>query len=239
VTPGPQRWALLVATQHGMPAAAGMSAGARRAEVRQLLARASAVATHSRIVALIAAGFESDWRELAKDLPPHNLIVSPELDVPLRAIGSALTAIRAREADCSVILIPADHCAAVESFWVTSAQEALRLASAHLDTVYLLHDKPSAEQRPFEAASDMCSSTVVVGATDCLIELCRGTRPARLIEMSTGESIGARARATRTNTVDETERPIKVVRIRSVEEYARLHRGDYTRLPGNFIDVRA
>jgi hypothetical protein len=239
MTLGVPRWALLVATQHGKAAARGMTAEARAQEVRQLLLRAGAVATPSRIVALIASGFENDWRELAADLPAHNLILCSDPDAPLNEIGRALVAIRAREAVCSVILIPADHCAAVETGWVTSAREALRLASAHLDTVYLLHDKPSTGPLPFDASSDMCSSTVVVGATDCLIELCRGTRPARLIELSSTEApAGDETRPFGSSADDEFASTIKIVRIRSIEEYASLQRGEYTHQAGRFIDLR-
>jgi hypothetical protein len=230
------RWALLVATQHGKAAAAGMTAEARRAEMRQLMARAKSLSSPLRTLALITDRFESEWRDMAEDLPPYNLLVDSGSTSPLLAVEQALNAIRAREADCSVILIPADHCAAVESDWVLSAREALNLAAMHRDIVYLLHDKPQ-DPLPFEAATDMCSSTVVVGSTDSLIDLCHGNRPTRLIELTTLEQSDGRGSAT-AKPDGAVEDPIRVVRIRSVEEYARLQRGEYTRAP-SVIDVRA
>lgn len=230
------RWALLVATQHEKSAAAGMTAEARLREMRQLLARAKSIATPLRTLALVSERFESEWRDAAMDLPPHNVLVDRASVSAVAAVETALVAIRAREADCAVVMIPADHCAAVESSWVSSAREALNLAATHLDTVYLLHDKP---QQPlaFDASADLCSSTVVVGSTDSLLDLCRGSRPTHLIELTTTDP-PAPVTSDSPTTVSTRHAPIRIVRIQSLEEYARLQRGDYGRLPA-LIDVRA
>jgi len=204
-----------------------MTAQARQREMRQLISRGKSIASPLRTVVLAAEPFERDWRDMAYELPPYNVLVNPGSTSSLEAIEHALVAIRSREADSSVILIPADHCAAVELAWVMSAREALGLAARHPDTVYLLHDKPQ-ERLGFDASSDFCSSTVVVGSTQSLLELCHGRRPSHLIEMTTGGP----------GDTPALQSPIRIVRIQSVEEYARLQRGDYSRPPA-VIDVRA
>jgi len=232
----PHRWALLVATQHKRSSAEGMTAEGRLREMRQLLARAKSIATPLRTLALVSERFEQEWRDVARDLPPHNVLVDRADGSALAAVETALLAIRAREADCSVILIPADHCAAVESSWVIGAREALSLAAAHHDTVYLLHDRAH-ESHAFDALSDLCSSTVVVGSTDSLLDLCQGSRPTHLIDLTTidpltpitGDSCGR---------MEVPPSLIRIVRIQSLEEYSRLQRGDYGRVPA-VIDVRA
>jgi hypothetical protein len=228
------RWALLVAVQHGKAAIDGMTSEVRRQEMRQVLARAKSIASPLRTMALVTEQFEQDWRDLAADLPPRNLVAHPASQSVLDAIAKALADIRARDADCSVILIPADHCAAVESAWVMSAREALSLAAAHTDTVYLLHDKPQ-DRLAFEASSDLCGSTVVVGSTQSLLELCHGTRPTHLIELSAGDPPEQQSLMPSAAALTR-QPPIHIVRIRSVEEYARLQRGEYSRAPA-LIDV--
>jgi hypothetical protein len=124
----------------------------------------------------------------------------------------------------------------VDTSWVKSAREALGLAAVHKDTVYLLHDKPH-ERLVFEASSDLCSSTVVVGSAQSLLELCHGTRPTHLMEFSAGEPVDPDALMP-SAAGPARQAPIRVVRIQSVEEYARLQRGEYSR-PAAVIDVRA
>jgi hypothetical protein len=230
------RWAILVATQHGKAATAGMTAEVRRKEMRQLLGRAKSIASPLRTVALVTEQFEQDWRDMADELPPRNFVAHPASEAVLDAIAQSLDDIRARETDSSVILIPADHCAAVDSSWVKSAREALSLAAVHKDTVYLLHDKPH-EGRVFDASRDLCSSTVVVGSAQSLLELSHGTRPTHLIEFSTGEPPDPQGLMPSAAGVP-SQAPIRIVRIQSVEEYARLQRGEYSRPPA-VIDVRA
>jgi hypothetical protein len=232
-------WAILVATQHGKAAAAGMPPDARQREVSQTLSRARAVATPVRTCVLVADGFQSDWRELAHELPIYNVMVQPAGGRALDAIEHALLAIRAREGDCSVMMIPVDHCAAVESAWVTSAGEALTLAAGHADTVYLLHDKSESIEAAFTASTDLCSTTVVVGSTESLLGLAQGTRQARVIELNTDdESTATSAAATDGEFDSVSEAPVNIVRIRSVEEYARLQQGLYSRAKPSFIDLR-
>lgn len=213
-----------------------MTAERRLQEIRQLLARAKSIASPVRTLSLVSGQFEQEWRDVARDLPPHNILVDRADRSALATVETALLAIRARDADCSVILIPADHCAAVESSWVISAREALSLAAAHHDTVYLLHDKAH-ESHAFDASSDLCSSTVVVGSADSLLELCQGSRPTHLVELTTTDPSTPLTSDSR-GLIGVSRSPIRIVRIRSLEEYTRLQRGDYGRMRAA-IDVRA
>ena len=213
----------------------------RLQETRQLVSRASAVADPNSTCALIAPRFLSEWENLAHDLPSHNLLLHPVDSPPLSGITRVLQAIQARDADASVVLIPADHCAAIESAWVKSAQGALDLARQHRNTVYLLHDQPKEAPRAFEAAHDLCSTTVIVGSAASLFQLCQGNRSTRVQDLLTDDCSAPASdpapAAKPTITVDDSDSPINLVHVRLVEEYERIQRGRYSLLPQSQINV--
>ena len=137
VTSMSSTWAILVAEKHADPNALRTSAMVRERDTKQLLARARSVAPAERTCAVIAEAFEEDWRSLAESLAPLNSFVQPGDQPMLQGVARCLTTVSEREPDASVILIPADHCAAVESSWVSSAKNALQRRLAQPDTVYI------------------------------------------------------------------------------------------------------
>jgi hypothetical protein len=233
-------WAILVATQHGQ--AGVVSAERRLKETRQLIERARAVAGASTTCALVAPRFLSEWNTLAADLPPHNLFIQGA-DLPaLTGISRVLRAIRARDRDATVVLIPADHCAEVESAWVLSARGALARARDQLNTVYLLHDQTAPEKRAFDAAQDFCSSTVIVGSALSLLDLCEGKKNTKVLDLMTenpADSTLDGAGPSHESAHDSGEPAINLVHVRLVEEYARIQSGHYAAAPSAHVHLTA
>jgi len=169
---------------------------------------------------------------------PHNFFIQNDQSQSLEGLTRVLRAIRGRDFNASVILIPADHCAAIESAWVFSARGALSLARDHLNTVYLLHDHLHPDSRAFNAAQDFCSSTVIVGTANSLLDLCEGNRSTKVLDLMTddmnepiiSESDGA-ANAPRP--------PVNVVHVRLAEEYERIQSGRYTLPTSTHVDITA
>jgi hypothetical protein len=231
-------WAILVATRHGAGPPTAVSDETRLAETRQLISRAKSITGPATTCALVAPQFASEWKRIATDLPPHNIFTQPADAKPLDGVTRVLRAIRARDLNASVVLIPADHCAAVESAWVRSARGAVTLARDHLNTVYLLHDQTSKDDRPFEAARDFCSSTVIVGSAVSLLELCEGSKATKVLDLMTddlSEPVGEEP----INKTDARNAPINLVHVRLVEEYARIQSGRYGVPTSAGIDLTA
>jgi hypothetical protein len=223
-------WAILVAQKHGVQDAGYPTDAARIDESRQLLARASSVAVSGRTCAVIAAQFEQDWHLLAEELAPLNCFVQPSEQPILEGVARCLNTVREREPDANVILIPADHCAAVESAWVSSANNAL-LLGRQSDTVYILHDKPQNDPRTSLQYPGICSSSVIVGSVRSLLDLCAGQRATKVVDILVEDRPAAQVAS---NDVQA----LNVVHITSVEEYAKLQRGEYGRQPSK-VNVHA
>ena len=229
-------WAVLVAEKHADPNALRTSAMVRERDTQQLLARARSVAPTERTCAVIAEEYEEDWQALADSLAPLNSFVLPGDQPMLRGVSRCLSTVRERDPNASVILIPADHCAAVETSWVASAKNALRLGMAQPDTVYILHDKLENDPRSSRKYPGVCSSSVIVGSVSSLLDLCAGKRASSIIDILVEDETSA-AKAEPVARFMPLA-PLKVVHVTSVEEYARLQRGDYGRRAAQ-VDVRA
>ena len=223
-------WAILVATQHATQPRSAQSDELRLRETRQLLARARSVASTVTTCAVVAPQFVSEWKALAAELPLHNIFTQAAGSMAIDGVTRALRAVRARDANASVILIPADHCAAIESAWINSARGALALALEQINTVYLLHDQPTVEDRCFDPSLDFCSSTVIVGSAVSLLDLCEGSKQTRVLDLMTQDAASARP---------EPETAINLVHVRLIEEYERIQSGRYSLPSATQVDVTA
>jgi hypothetical protein len=231
-------WAILVATQHRGNSDSVLSEETRIRETHQLISRAKSVANPGTTCALVDPEFAGEWAALATDLPPRNIFLQSGDTPAIEGVSRVLRAIRARDVNASVILIPGDHCAAVESAWVLSARGALTLARDHLDTVYLLHDKAAQEDRPFDASLDFCSSTVIVGSAVSLLDLSEGKKETKVLDWM-AEDLASSAASDPVHPSDAGQHPINLVHVRHVEEYARIQRGHYRFPASTRVDVVA
>jgi hypothetical protein len=225
-----QIWAILVATQHATKPRSVRSDEVRLRETRQLIARARSVASMATTCAVVAPQFLSEWKALAAELPLHNVFTQAAGSIAIDGVSRALRAVRGRDANASVILIPADHCSAIESAWVNSARGALALASEQINTVYLLHDQPTVEDRSFDVSLDFCSSTVIVGSAVALLDLCEGSKQTRVLDLMTQAAPSARV---------EPAAAINLVHVRLVEEYERIQSGRYHLPSATQVDLTA
>ncbi len=230
-------WAVLVAGQHAERSAAGMSADARLTETRQLLTRSLAVAPPLTTCALIAEEYRQEWHDLGEYLPPRNLYPLPSGLPVMDGISRLLLAVRARDADANVILIPADHCANVESSWIEAARGALALSGNDRDAVYLLHDKPQNDPRPRGERPSMCSSSVMVGSIGALIDLCAGEREAVVVDLMVDEPKPRDEVPVAPPSNPATAAKLKVVHVTSIDEYVRLQEGRYVRPESTLVNV--
>lgn len=221
-------WVVLVAGTHADP---GAGAATPLQEIRLLLARAKSVGGGDRTCAIIAAEVRREWRELATFLTSANTIVHPAGDPIVSSVARSLRSIDERDPAANVILIPADHCAVDEALWLDAAQGALRLGIANADTVYILHDRPENDPRVSKNYPGLCSTSVMVGSATSILALCAGNRTQAIVDLVVedtapqrppGDPAPAAAKAPAA-----AEAPVNVVHVRSVEEYARLQRGDY------------
>jgi len=231
-------WAVLVATPHRSNTESVLSEEKRIRETHQLISRAMSVANPGTTCALVDPEFAGEWAALATDLPPHNIFLRSGNSRAIEGVSRVLRAIRARDGNASVILIPGDHCAAIESAWVLSARGALTLARDHLDTVYLLHDKAAQEERPFDAALDFCSSTVIVGSAVSLLDLSEGKKATKVLDWMAEDSSSS-AETDHVHPSDPGPHPINLVHVRHVEEYARIQRGQHRFPSSSRVDVVA
>jgi hypothetical protein len=231
-------WAILVATRHGAGPPTAVSEQTRIAETHQLIARSKSITGPATTCALVAPQFAREWKHIATDLPAHNIFVQPADTYPLDGVTRVLRAIRTRDVNASVVLIPADHCAAIESAWVLSARGAVTLARHHLNTVYLLHDQASKDDGLFDAARDFCSSTVVVGSAVSLLQLCEGNKATKVLDLMT-DDLSEAIHGGPTGRSGARDAPINLVHVRLAEEYARIQSGRYSVPRSSSIDLIA
>jgi hypothetical protein len=229
-------WALLVAGRHAESGFAPLYSTHFEIETQQLLRRARAVAAPARTCALVAEEFGDDWRALAAAIPVGNLFTQPCGESTQSAVTRCLREIGQRDPQANLILIPGDHCAKIENDWIEHARNALDLGARQADTVFVLHDKPENDPRTSRHYPGVCSSSVLVGSLHSLLELCVGVRLPLIVDL---DVVGSGAAAALAAPAQQTlPAPLKVVHISSVEEYARLQRGEYGRAPSQ-IDLRA
>ena len=99
-----------------------------------------------------------------------------------------------------------------------------------------LHDKPENDPRSSHNYPGVCSSSVIVGSVSCLLDLCAGKRDTSVIDILVDDGAAQAANAAPVATFMPSL-PLKVVHVTSVEEYARLQRGEYGRRASQ-VDVR-
>ena len=231
-----QPWAILVAS----PAAQEhlRVTEKRLEETQRLITRAKAIASADKTCVLFTKQFRQEWHDLAAFLLHGNMFVLPAGQPIMSGIARCLHAISEREPQASVILIPADHCAANEASWLASAQGALKLGADNPWTVYLLHDKPENDPRTSHAYPGLCSSSVMIGSVNALSALCAGNRTPTIVDIMVEdeEQEDVVLADTQSNSFIP---PLKVIHISSVEEYARLQRGDYSKRKAHHVDVHA
>lgn len=217
-------WVVLVAGTHPD---LGAGAGTQLPEIRRLLARAKSVGADDRTCAIIAAEVRREWRELATFLTSANTIVHPAGDPIVSSVARSLRSIDERDPAATVILIPANHCAADEALWLDAARGALRLGVDNADTVYILHDRPENDPRVSKTYPGLCSTSVMVGSATSILALCDGNRTQAIVDLVVEEAVPQPSPADAA-PAGAAQTPVNVVHVRSVEEYARLQRGDYS-----------
>ena len=217
-------WAILVAVRHGDEPRTAARDELRMREMQQLAARAAALTNPATTFALVKREFVEEWKTTVTELPQRNLFIHPVDAAPLAGITRVLQTILARDAKARVILIPADHCAAMESAWIKSAKGALALIEERDDRVYLLHDQTRAEQHFSQPSEEMCSTTVIVGSAESLMHLGEGRRETKVLDLMTEHEAEAKESAS-TPPLEVQDRPLNLIHVRLVEEYERIQAG--------------
>jgi hypothetical protein len=155
----------------------------------------------------------------------------------LEGLKRCLVSIGRQDPTASVIIIPYNHCAAEEVSWLDCAKGALRLGNRNRNTVYLLHDKPDNDPRVALRKPEVCTSSVMIGASEALLALCIGERATTIVELVAGEPEEAARPSAAESGVDPAA-PINVVHVRLLEEYARLQRIDVRHRPSSRVDIQ-
>lgn len=228
---GGATWAVLIASKP-----------AEGFESPQLLKRARSVVFSDNICAIVAESHLADWRALTGMVTPGNLFTQRRGEATQAAIARMLDALSQRDARANLIVIPADHCSAEENAWVECAKNALRLGAVRADTVFVLHDKPENDPRTSPHYPGVCSSSVMIGSLQSIRDLCAGLPAIAIVDLDLDSYAALPAGASQATQLQSTPAPrspaLKVLHITSVDEYAKLQRGEYGR-PRSRIDLHA
>jgi mannose-1-phosphate guanylyltransferase len=95
-----------------------------------------------RVCTVVAEQHRPWWREMLSYLPEENIVVQPHNRGTAHGILLPLVKIAERDADATIVLLPADHYLSDEDVLVQALREVALLASANRDSVYLLGMQP-------------------------------------------------------------------------------------------------
>jgi mannose-1-phosphate guanylyltransferase len=104
--------------------------------------RAYAVAPPQQVCAVVAAQHRRWWALPLSVIAPRNIFVQPANRGTAHGILLALLRLEARDADATVVLLPADHYLSDESKMARTLRVAANLASDNRDRIYLLGAAP-------------------------------------------------------------------------------------------------
>jgi hypothetical protein len=133
-------------------------------------------------------------------------------------------------------VIPYNHCVVEGVSWLDSAKGALRLGAKNRNTVYLLHDDPDNDPRVALNKPEICTSSVMVGASEALLALCDGKRATAVVDLVADPPMDRDEPQAKPET--GARAPLNMVHIRQTEEYARLQRIDVWHRPSDRINIR-
>ena len=106
------------------------------------LSRASAVATRSHIMTIVAAEHRRWWEAPLWTLPAENVVVQPQNKGTATGLLLPLLHILERDANAIVVVLPSDHLVCDESVLAQSLQQATQLARVDDRWVHLLGAEP-------------------------------------------------------------------------------------------------
>lgn len=149
--PGVNRWAVVLAGGSGrrLEAMTTDARGSRvpkqycalrgeRSLLQLALARAERLVPGDRIVVVVQRDHRSWWsRELA-DLPPENVLVQPRDRGTGVGLHLALLAVRERDPEATVAVLPADHYVAREDLFAEGVETAFREIESRPELLVLL-----------------------------------------------------------------------------------------------------
>jgi hypothetical protein len=201
-----------------------------------MLRRALSLTALARVCCVLADSFLQEWGSVCNAIATPNRYSLRGAEPVLEGLKRCLTSIGSQNPTANVTVIPYNHCAVEELTWLDSAKGALRLGNRNRNTVYLLHDKPDNDPRVALQKPEICTSSVMIGASEALLALCVGERATTVVELVAGQpgnSPGPSAEA-----APDAGSPLNVVHIRLLEEYARLQRIDVRDRPAPRADVQ-
>jgi mannose-1-phosphate guanylyltransferase len=110
--------------------------------LQEALQRASTVASLSRVCSVVAEQHRAWWMPLLNYLPEENVFVQPHNRGTAHGILLPLLRIAARDADATVVLLPADHYLRDEAIMAEALRHAAVMAHADRGSIYLLGVEP-------------------------------------------------------------------------------------------------
>jgi mannose-1-phosphate guanylyltransferase len=111
--------------------------------LQEALQRAAAVAPMQRVCTVVAKQHRQWWHSMLSYLPEENIVVQPQNRGTAHGVLLPLVKIAERDADATVVLLPADHYLSDEDVLVEALREVALLAGANRDSIYLLGMQPN------------------------------------------------------------------------------------------------
>jgi mannose-1-phosphate guanylyltransferase len=112
--------------------------------LEETLARADAFSAEHRKIVIVAAEHRAHWQELLADCDAENVIIQPRNRGTANGIVLGVTAIRERDPDALITILPSDHYVAHEDVLRRALSRALAIAetAAGIDAIYFLGVRP-------------------------------------------------------------------------------------------------
>jgi hypothetical protein len=221
-------WVIVVIAN---PSKVALSAAAGTVDTPdEMLKRARSIATADRVCCVIEGSFREEWSSVYNALWPANRHSILATEPVVAGVADCLSAIEEEDAKANVIVIPYNHCAVEAVSWLDSAKGALRLGGRNRNTVYLLHDNPDNDPRVALKKPQVCTSSVMIGTSTALLDLCRGKRATSVVDLMAEAP-------EETHSLDAD--PLNVVHVREIEEYSHLQRSDGSRRTARQVDIQA
>lgn len=202
-----------------------------------MLRRALTLTEPDKVSCVIGSSFLKEWISVYNSLRPSNRHSLLPHEPVLEGLRRCLRSIETRDPKANVTVIPYNHCAVEETSWLDSTKGALRLGSRNPNTVFMLHDNPDNDPRVALKKPEICTSSVMVGTSSALLDLCIGKRTTSIVDLTAdrpedGGDSSAKEKA-------PADSPLNVVHIRLIDEYTRLQRAGAWQAPAQRVDIRA
>ena len=110
--------------------------------LQEALQRAATVAPMQHVCTVVAAQHRHWWTAMLGYLPRDNVIVQPHNRGTAHGILLPLLRISERDPDATLLMLPADHYLRTEDVMIDALREAVRLAHADPESLYLLGIEP-------------------------------------------------------------------------------------------------